>query len=524
MNKELRAYTISSIVYMLCSAILILLAWIKIPIQGDFWLSVVSFAIFATIAELLAINIGDGTNVDVTPTAPVYWAATCVLGPIPSAIVCVLSCAFSDVFAMFSYSAINGWAKPFNSKPDEMKNINLREIKSAGLFMRPLYMAATMWQPRAQITFRTYLSYYVRYISTLILTVVPAGMVYYYLGGRFLISVGTEESLLTNLALPFLGLIVVSAFVEMTIYVTDMAILYPIQGARGIYGVLLGIKLTLIERGLPVCRAELLLVIVALLLAYLYYHIGILGFVLAAMPVFALRDFFYNWIEERNAYLDTITTLATYMQHYHPYTRGHLKRVADMSARLARELQLPAESIRHISHAGFLHDIGKIGVSEEILDKTSKLENEEWEKIKEHPIKGAEIISHLDFLENTVDWIKYHHKWYNGQGYPADNGNGSGIPIEASIIAVADSFDAMTDDRELAMHWKCDSCGYEPEDDQRPAVCPKCGAQKRRIYREPKTLDQAIDELRRGSGTQFHPRVVKAFLAMVERDGIHLNG
>ncbi len=111
------------------------------------------------------------------------------------------------------------------------------------------------------------------------------------------------------------------------------------------------------------------------------------------------------------------------MQHYHPYTRGHLKRVAEMSERLARELRLPAESIRHISHAGLLHDIGKIGVSEEILDKTSKLEPEEWEKIKEHPTKGAEIISHLEFLEGIVDWIRYHHKWHDGRGYPDTNGD-----------------------------------------------------------------------------------------------------
>jgi putative nucleotidyltransferase with HDIG domain len=211
------------------------------------------------------------------------------------------------------------------------------------------------------------------------------------------------------------------------------------------------------------------------------------------------------------------------MQHYHPYTRGHLKRVADMSERLARELRLPVESIRHMNAAAFLHDIGKIGVSEEILDKPAQLTDDEWAKIKEHPVKGAEIISHLEFLEGIVDWIKYHHKWHNGAGYPATNGDGSEIPIEAAIIATADAFDAMTDDRELTIEWKCDCCGFHPDDGDRPVECPQCGAEKRRRYREPRNQDDAIDELRRGAGTQFHPRVVKAFLSMVERDGIRLN-
>lgn len=159
----------------------------------------------------------------------------------------------------------------------------------------------------------------------------------------------------------------------------------------------------------------------------------------------------------------------------------------------------------------------------EILDKTGKLTDDEWQQIKEHPVKGAEIISHLEFLDSIVDWIKYHHKWYNGSGYPVTNGNGSSIPLEAMIIATVDAFDAMTDDRELTLAWKCDSCGYVPADGQRPDICPVCGAPKRRTYREPKTLDAAIDELRRGSGSQFDPTVVKAFLTMIDRDGVKTN-
>ncbi|MGB9619685.1 MAG: HD-GYP domain-containing protein, partial [Armatimonadota bacterium] len=170
-----------------------------------------------------------------------------------------------------------------------------------------------------------------------------------------------------------------------------------------------------------------------------------------------------------------------------------------------------------------LHDLGKLAIPEEILDKPAQLNDEEWAKIKEHPVKGAEIVGHLEFLEQIVDWIKYHHKWYNGSGYPATDGDGSEIPIEAAIIAAADAFDAMTDDRELSLEWRCDACGLRVDDGERPVFCPRCGAEKRRRYREPKSQDDAIDELRRGAGTQFHPRVVKAFVSMVERDGIKLN-
>lgn len=156
------------------------------------------------------------------------------------------------------------------------------------------------------------------------------------------------------------------------------------------------------------------------------------------------------------------------------------------------------------------------------MDKTEKLLPEEWDKIRAHPVAGAEIISHLDFLENIVDWIKYHHKWHDGKGYPDTNETDT-VPIEAEIIAVADSFDAMTDDRDLASEWVCDSCGHRPTDGSRPKACPICGATKTRVFRVPKTLEEAIDELRRGAGSQFHPNVVKAFLAMVARDGVHLN-
>ncbi|MCX6345629.1 MAG: HD domain-containing protein [Armatimonadetes bacterium] len=381
--------------------------------------------------------------------------------------------------------------------------------------------AGKPWQRRGLLHTALYLLFY---ISSGIITVVPAGLIYKAVGGTFLYGSIIFHPML-QFILPYLILVAVSIFAEHATYTAFIVGMNPPKGKGSAYSMLLRIKIVLIEDVLPVWKGQMFLIGVGLLIAYLYKHIGAWGFILSAMPVLALRDFFRLWIEERLTYVDTITTLAAYMQHYHPYTRGHLKRVADLSEQLAREMRLPAESVRHIGTAGFLHDIGKIGVSEEILDKTGKLTEEEWDAIKEHPVKGAEIIRHIEFLEGIADWIRYHHKWYEGSGYPSGNGDSGmvNVPIEAAIIATVDAFDAMTDDRELSTDWRCDTCGHVAEDDSRPVQCPVCNTNKRRTYREPKSLEDAIEELNRGAGSQFHPQVVKAFLVMIERERIGQN-
>lgn len=518
---KLTPYRILRWAYVLCAIGVALLVWAYVPVVGMPWHSLLWFCAFATLAELLGVSLGEERQVEVTPTSPVYWAATCVLGPIPAIAVCGISALLADVIAFTSYTLARRRSAALQPAEDVGAS-DTQHMPQEDTITRLLRKGGTIWESKAGWGTLMTVESSLHYVAALVMIAGLSGVAYYCVGGVFLVQNGHAVPALMHFALPFLVLVTVAVAVEHSLHVAVMAVLDPIPGVKGVYGVLLKMKLVFIENTLPLCRAELFLVIVALLLSYLYAHLGVLGFVLTAMPVLALRDFFYNWVAEKAAYADTITTLATCMQLYHPYTRGHLTRVADMSSRLARELRLPAESIRHISYAGFLHDIGKIGVSEEILDKPGKPNDEEWATIKEHPVKGAEIISHIEFLEGIVDWIKYHHKWYNGAGYPNGGGNGD-VPIEASIIAVADSFDAMTDDRELGAEWKCDSCGYMPTNGERPSECPECGAVKRRTYREPRPLDEAVNELRRGAGSQFHPRVVRAFLTMVERDGIHQN-
>lgn len=521
MQDRSRYFTIYCLAFLTLALSFTIAIWRDSPPVNAPWTAVLWFGAFATAAVLLAIGVRGSF---LTPTAAVSWAAPCIFGPVTAALVCAASAVAGNLIITVAYylaRTIHAYECDANATTS---TVLARWRQHCREFVAHLGMKSQEVPLRARIEST------VLFGSTLAVGAAVSGTVYQALGGTFLIEQSASLNWLTDFILPFLGLVMVSIMIEHGEYLIAMAVVDPVQGATGWYGFILRIKLALIEDVLPVWRGELFLVVVSLLMAFLYSRIGVLGLALAIMPVVALRDFFGQWVKTKQAYVDTITTLATYMQHYHPYTRGHLKRVAEMSERLARELRLPADSIRHMNTAGFLHDIGKIAVSEEILDKTEKLTDDEWARIKEHPVKGAEIISHLEFLEGIVDWIKYHHKWYNGMGYPGNggnggngNGNGHPVPIEAAIIAAADAFDAMTDDRELTLEWQCDSCGFKPEDDYRPQKCPRCGAEKRRTYRQPKSLDQAIDELRRGAGSQFDPRVVKAFLTMVEREGIRLN-
>lgn len=513
MQDGLRPYLRLCAAMFVFAAGIMFYAWYIVPPSLDYWPDIICFAAFACAAELLAVNIGEGEGISVCPSSPILWAVACVLDPLSAIAVAVLSGLSAVVVKWICFCIVRYVESlPKNRRNHKQSHFNkslFKLIKSIGVTWEAWSFSATIACISA-------------YISNLAINAGVAGIAYKLVGGVFLMGAHNLNAI-HDFLLPFLALVFVSNFADFGIYLIFSVVLNPIPGTSGLYGVLLRLKLAIVETAIPIGRAQLFLVVVSMMLSYLYAHIRIFAFLVCAAPIVALRDFFAQWVKEKEAYVDTITTLATYMQHYHPYTRGHLKRVADMAERLARELKLPAESIRHISTAGFLHDIGKVGVSEEILDKTGKLTDDEWQVIKEHPVKGAEIISHLEFLEGIVDWIKYHHKWYDGRGYPNTEKQPADIPIEAGIIAVADAFDAMTDDRELTLNWKCDACGYVPAAGERPEKCPICGAEKRRTYRKPKTLDEAMEELRRGSGTQFNPKVVKAFFTMVARDGIRLN-
>lgn len=178
-------------------------------------------------------------------------------------------------------------------------------------------------------------------------------------------------------------------------------------------------------------------------------------------------------------FLETIKSLATTLDEKDPYTHGHSLRVSQISVEIGERMGFSAEQKEILSLAGSLHDIGKIGIPDSILQKPGKLTKEEYEIIKTHPEKGAKILRHIQRLEPVVEAVYTHHEWYNGKGYPRGL-QGEEIPVTGAIVNVADALDTITSDRP---------------------------------YIKKRSVEDAYRILRENSGTQFHPKVVAAVLS-----------
>ncbi len=180
----------------------------------------------------------------------------------------------------------------------------------------------------------------------------------------------------------------------------------------------------------------------------------------------------------RASFLNTIRALVFALEAKDRYTSGHSQRVADISAAIAKELHLPQESIDKMVLAGLVHDIGKIGVKESILNKPGPLTSEEMQQVQKHPEIGERIMGPVADDEEILQIIRNHHGFFNGNGYP-DALQGYQLPLGARILAVADAYEAMTSERP---------------------------------YRAAMTDEAACAELIRCKETQFDPEVVDAFL------------
>jgi len=183
-------------------------------------------------------------------------------------------------------------------------------------------------------------------------------------------------------------------------------------------------------------------------------------------------------------FLASVQSLAEALEVKDPYTRGHSVRVSDYSVIIARELGLDEEMLRQVELGGHVHDIGKIGVREEVLNKPGKLTDAEYEHIMSHPVVGWRILAPLlSEMPAALNIVRSHHERYDGRGMP-DRLVGSQIPLEARIVAAADAFDAMTSDRP-----------YRPEG---------------------LSVSEAVREIVRCSGSQFDPSVVAAVVRATE--------
>lgn len=188
------------------------------------------------------------------------------------------------------------------------------------------------------------------------------------------------------------------------------------------------------------------------------------------------------------SYISTVRALSVAIEAKDKYTSGHSSAVTEYTIPIAEELGLDKKEIEKLEYASLLHDIGKIGIMEQILNKPGRLTNEEFEIIKKHPVIGYEILRSIDFLKDVTLLVKYHHERWDGKGYP-DGLKGEEIPLGARIISVADTFDAMTSDRP---------------------------------YRKGLPVEVAVEEIKRCSGTQFDPEIVDAFLRAMENGKIKL--
>lgn len=180
----------------------------------------------------------------------------------------------------------------------------------------------------------------------------------------------------------------------------------------------------------------------------------------------------------------TLYAFVTALEVRDLYTRKHSTRVAKYAYMIAREMGCSEEELDVINFAGSLHDIGKIGIRDDILLKPGRLTEEEYEKIKEHPVIGADIISKLGLWDREMEIIRHHHERYDGKGYP-DGLKGEQIPKLARIMAVADCYDAMASDR---------------------------------AYRRKMNPRDVLATLSKNSGTQFDPEAVDAFLRVADRE------
>ena len=182
------------------------------------------------------------------------------------------------------------------------------------------------------------------------------------------------------------------------------------------------------------------------------------------------------------AYLDSIETLRYTVEAKDPYTRGHSDRVSAYSVLIGEALGLSKDMLRILEVGGLFHDIGKIGIPDAILLKESKLTDEEYSAIKNHPAIGAHILCNAEVFKDIIPIVKHHHERYDGRGYPGKL-KGEDIPYLARIAAVADAFDAMT---------------------------------SKRTYRDSLPIDVVRSEIENNLGTQFDPEIGKVFLDILD--------
>lgn len=223
--------------------------------------------------------------------------------------------------------------------------------------------------------------------------------------------------------------------------------------------------------------------LVGTLVAAAYGDMGVLAFVLFTFPVLLTRDALKRSLDLRKSRLEALRALSSSVDARDRYTYDHSNRVSRLSALLAREMGYSEAIVEAIESGALLHDIGKLSMDVEILSKPGPLDAEEMAKMRLHPLESADVVSRVELFKSAVGVVRHHHERPDGSGYPAGLKTDQ-IPVGARILNVADAFDAMTSDRP---------------------------------YRKRRSTVEALEELQKGSGSEFDPVVVEYLVRLLGR-------
>ncbi|GAW30737.1 hypothetical protein JDF658_05020 [Carboxydocella sp. JDF658] len=290
--------------------------------------------------------------------------------------------------------------------------------------------------------------------------------------------------------------------INLASYVTQFLSLYTIKWMAVLCGAIVYVTINLLLVTIVISLAQsykiydvwmlnfknilpnfLALIPMGILMAKIYEAWGAMGILMFILPLMLARHSFKLYMDTRQMYLDTVQALVTAIEAKDLYTKGHSERVAEFAVETARELDWPEHKIETLRYMALLHDIGKIAIPDVILNKSTRLSPQEYNRIKDHAVVGAEILKQVKNLGDAYLMVRHHHERMDGSGYP-DGLKGEEIPMGARIIAVADCFDAMTSNR---------------------------------VYRAGRSPREAIQELQKCGGTELDSQVVQAFVQAWEK-------
>jgi putative nucleotidyltransferase with HDIG domain len=302
--------------------------------------------------------------------------------------------------------------------------------------------------------------------ANMLLSAGIAGLCFKLLGGKS----GNID--FNNLFLPLIACILAYVLVNETIISWLMAAIAGESFLRTLFGNVLW-----------AARDCIFVAPLGVLMAIAYMMYDVLGIFLFLGPMLLARYSYKLYVDMRRVYIETVKSLSQAVEVKDPYTQGHSLRVSEYAVDLGKRVKLSSKKLENLKMAAILHDVGKIGIEESILNKPGALTTEEFNKIKQHPEDGAKIIQDIEFLKQAADIIMGHHEKIDGTGYPKGLKQGE-IRVEAAILGIADVYDALTSDRP---------------------------------YRKAMTIEQALEIIEDGKGKHFDARLADEFIDMIKK-------